>query len=661
MSLHVTRFSGVVLAGGADSRSTDELLRADSVDIDPRGAIVAASDNTDFAPLLDFSGAKFQQLLALHPISGVGATQIFAVGTGVSNIGFAYLFALVSRHQAGAVPWVGGSLFGGVYPPHDVLPLGCYVSCATLPGQFQVKFPGQPIEFITPFYVNIGAREGTAPIVAPGLYAVFKSASSATITATQIAYFDALGTGPDGELAVSTNGASVGTMSRQLRPRGILAHNGYLFLWGFDGDDTSKNDGPNLVMFCNLGNPLKYGNDNGDDQTVDRVFTDSDRMFLGAAGELIRAGISYRGRAFFGTDRGLHFISGFGRDSFLTDGSTPIVGKFNVTGPGSLVIGPDDLLYGLGDDGLWSFDGNGVPSPEFLKLRDVLGNSPGYWDCLWTDPTTGGAVPGTTNKDLVWMATDTQRGQVLIGIPYCNGRSGGRGADTVVVKFHPHTKGFTREVFRNVSMTAAGYFRRASGDTETRFMGLSNSGAKATIQRYGFVSPSLGTAVMPSEKPRLTFGEYAPFGPDGRGIVRRVYVTLSWDPSRALPLTFAVAVFADQSESDRFLITLSPTAPALPSANDLWLDTSNTAAGLGNSTASTTVAPIGGYLLNYWNGLDWKQISGSSGQGSRATLALPLKRRMAARFTFDVDCMAAAGRFSIEGFGFVPPAGDKDA
>lgn len=300
-------------------------------------------------------------------------------------------------------------------------------------------------------------------------------------------------------------------------------------------------DGPARVMFSNLGRPLKWGFDNVAALGTDRLYTDSDAIVLGDAGELLRGAIKWEGKLIFGSNKGLHFISGYGRDSFLSDGATPIMRSYNVIGPNAMVEGPDKLLYGVCEQGLWCLPSLGaVPLPLFEQLRDFKSRSNGYWDLIWTDYTrSAAAYPGVTNQDLVWMAVDWERQQVIVGIPWCSIANGyGYGTDTVILKYHVKGGGFTRQQFTGVQYTAAGYFRSESQQAACRFLGTATA-AKATVQRYGYkaVSNVLGWAfdaagsspVLPTVLPKVRFGPYLPFGPDAEGVVKRLYAVLSWD------------------------------------------------------------------------------------------------------------------------------------
>lgn len=665
MTLHVPSFGGgVVLEGAADTRRIDEVLEADSLDIGPRGALVCTAGVTDYVTILDGDAVPvpWSRLYAIFSnISGLNIGQVLVIGEGSSRgdpawpIGPAYLLRVIERVGMGS-PISGTLIVQTANVPFAVPQApaveGVIVTGVSFPGVYQGSLAKQN-NFA---FFNLGAREGFAPNsnVAFGLYVLLSEVGSSAFGVAPIVNFDALGTGPFGIVAG-------GTHSKQLRFRGIVAYNNHVFGWGYDSADTTDQEGPARVMFCNLGNPFKWGNDNIA-AAGDRAFTDSDAIVLGDAGEIVRGAIKWAGKLFFGTNRSLHFIAGYGRDSFLTDGATPVMRAYNIVGPTALIEGPDRLLYGVSDQGLWRFAGGGDPEPLFLKLRDFAGNSKGFWDLIWTDPTRlPDAYPGTTNQDLVWTAVDWERRQVLVGIPWCSSVNGyGYGNDTVVIKFHVETGGFTRQVFPGVQYTAAGYLRREGQEPEARFLGTGTLGF-ATIERFGYRASPASTIPLPSLLPRATFGYYAPFGPDGDGVVRRAYLTLSWEQSLSLPIVFQVTSTIDQSQIDSFALYIQPGAPAaLP--GDYWLDTSQSDISLGNATAAPTIPARGGYLLKTLNeDGDWLTIAGQGAKGTRVTIQLPLTRIVGTRVTMQALCTAASGRFQLEGFGMNPGEGEAAA
>ncbi len=664
MGLHVSSFAGgVALLGSADTRAVDEVLLADSCDIGPRGGLVCASDVSPYLTLDDLGTvpAPWSRLYGLLEASGATYAKIIAVGSGLfagmpdANALFCLPFDREGESSpVSATPM--GTHIGSTAP-------GVYVTSAVFAGTFYMAPTiGTPVA-INVFFVCVGAREGYAPNTALGLFLVIFNPDGTINSLTAIGQFDALGTGFYGELSLA--GVAHGTLAQQLFFRGIMAYNNFIMGWGFDSADTVNGDGPCRVMFCNIGNPLKWGNDNitPPPPEVNRLFTDSDAIGLGGAGEIIRAGLVIFGKAFFGTNRSIHFIQGFGRDSFITNGAIPVMKSFNVVGPHAMIEGPDRLMYGVCDQGLWQYDGYNVPVPLFQKLVDFSGRSVGYWDEMWTNTAAvPNTYPGGTNQDLVWMASDYTRQQVLVGIPFCNASSGvGQGNDTVVIKYHIRGGGFTRQVFPGVNYTAVGYFRREGQENEARLFGTATAG-QTTIQRYAYQASLADTPVMPMILPDVELGYYSPFGPDGQGVIQRAYLTVAWqDAAFSLPLVFGVTFMVDQATVDRYTLYIQASEPSAPSTGDCWLDTSQSNQSIGNARASANVPAVGGYLFNVFDGGRWLQIAGQGTKGFRTTIPLPLIRRTGCRITVQLACLAAAGRFEIEGFGMDPGAGVPDA
>jgi len=162
---------------------------------------------------------------------------------------------------------------------------------------------------------------------------------------------------------------------------------------------------------------------------------------------------------------------------------------------------------------------------------------------------------------------------------------------------------------------------------------------------------------MPSRLPVVSAGPYAPFGPEGQGVVRRCYLTFSWQQATSLPIVFRVTTTTDQAPVNDYLLTVDQNAPAAPSAGDCWLDTSGTDQSIGNALAGVDIPATGGFLLKTWSSGAWLVIAGQGAIGTRASLPLPVKRRTGTHYTVDVETIAAAGRFQFEGLGFDPGAG----
>lgn len=662
MTLRINAFGGgVVLNGSADQRLVTEVAQADALDLGTRGALTATSTAEPYANVLDFLGNVITPVMGCLPVSGATFSRIAVIGIGADDTAAdTYVYAMIDR-DAGAspvytYPYVAGSSFDA-YTVAFLLS-GVTVTGTVFSGTYDVRFLPAATSQVGIFLVNLGSREGRTPRQGPGLYVWVTDTSGTTQVLYPISQFDALGTGPSGEYAVDSGLA--GTNAVQLRFRGIVGYNNHVFGWGFDNEDTVLGDGPCRVMFCNIGNPLKWGNDNIAAEGTDRAFTDSDSIVLGSAGELVRAGLAYRGRCWFGTNRGLHFIAGYGRDSFLTDGSTPVMKAYNVVGPYGLVEGPDGLMYGLSDQGLWSFDGSGLPVPLFEKLVDLNGFSNGYWDLLWDDPAGTPGWPGLTNKDLAWLAVDRERQQVLVGIPYCDATLGyGEGEDTVIIKYHPRTGGFTRQVFEGIAYNAAGYFRAEANQPETRFL-LDSTPGDVVVHRYGYAATQAAAPPMPDPLPVFSAGPYALFSPDGAGVVPRAYLTLSWE-SGALPLVFTILVTVDGVTVSDYTLTVGATTPASPAQGDVWVDTSGTDTSIGNASAGLNIPAEGGNIAFIRNSSAWAHLAGLGATNERQTIPLPLNRKSGARIMVTATCTAAAGRFTVEGLGWEPGSGSQAA
>lgn len=634
---------GVVLFGSPDAQHPDEVAGADSYEIGPRGQLVATSDVSDYYTLKDVQAVPvaWTALHGLGSLTSASLPFILAVGEGKDvTPTLKYILAYI-RRQSEAVPIPAAQTFTFDAPAVVPNAHGVYVTSQQFPGlYFAANF----------VLVNIGAREGNYPVTAPGLW--FLALNPATGAGYQV-------NGGAAQSCLGIGTGAAGTHAVQLFFRGIVGYNGFAWGWGFDSADATNGDGPNRVMFSNYNNPLMWGNDN-QSVAADRAFTDSDAIVLGDAGEIIRAALKWNGKLYFGTNAQVHYIAGFGRDSFLTDGANPVAKSYNVVGPQALIEGPDKLMYGVADQGLWNYDG-ATFTPIFQKLVNFAGHSPGYWDLMWNDPTLALGNPGRTNQDLVWTAVDWERFQVLVGIPFCNATLGyGIGTDTVVIKYHPRTGGFTRQVFLGQTYTAASYVRRAGQQRESRILGTATTG-KATIQRYGYQVTPTTSPILPTQLPVVQFGPYEPFGSDGSGVVRRCYLTIAWESSASLPLVFGIVTTADVSVLNSFALTISQTAPASPAAGDVWLDTSQTDTSIGNATAGVTVPATGGYLAKTYSGTAWRFIAGSGEEGTRATIPLPLARRTATRVTVTATCLTATGRYQIESLGLEPGGGTPNA
>ena len=267
--------------------------------------------------------------------------------------------------------------------------------------------------------------------------------------------------------------------------------------------------------------------------------------------------------------------------------------------------------------------------------------------------------PGKTNKDLVWMVNDYRRDQILIGIPYCNATTGaGQGNDTVIIKYQlpndeDRSGGFTRQVCPGVIYTAATYLRAYGQGPESRFLA---NGTTAQIGRYAYDED--GSAIMPSVLPTWEVGPYAPFGPDGVGVVRRLYFVLSWIFGITFPLVFRITIQIDDVTSDQITLNIGYFPLTGASEGDLWLDISQTNRSTGNATAGTGIAATGGYLLNTFHDGAWQLVPGHGGKGQRITIQIPVTRRPGTRYTVAFAALAATARFEMEGVGFDAGSGE---
>lgn len=623
---------GVVLEGSPDSQRVDELSACDSYDLGPRGHLVAASDVTDFANLL---GGFATQLAPIYGMTALASPQ-------------QPLLVFLGRR--------GTEMHANSILPNGTSDVGTILSTSNPLAGFIATFAVFPYvdkdgvqQRVT--LMNLGARSFQEPNDYPGLWVgLYDGSSPFQQQIVAISNFDALGTGPMGEFGG-------GTMSRQLAFRGVIAYNNHAFGWGFDSRDTTG-DGPNRIMFSNIGNPLKWGRDpqeqailDGDPET-DRLFEDSDAIELGGSGDAIRAACVWAGKLWVGTNTGLYYVEGFGRESFRTNGSLPMATSRNVIGPHAMIEGPDRLLYGVSDEGLWRTNGGEV-HPVGDKLRDFGGFSNGWWDLIWTDALgTALAYPGRTNQDLVWMLNEPLRKQVWVVIPYCDSVNGyGYGLDTVVIKYHTQTGGFTRQVFLGQALTAGTVFKREAVAEEQIFV-CDSADTDGNVKRYGYKATHASSPVLPTEKPTVTFGPYAPFGPNGTGVMRRKYLTIAWQGD-ALPLVFSLTITIDGKEQTPITLTIGPGEPSSPADGDRWVDTSGTDTNIGNLNAGTIIpADPGRFLVKRYKASwsKWVTISSGGQHGTRVTIPIGFPPSRGTRFTMECENTAASDRFQVENF-----------
>jgi hypothetical protein len=648
--LHLPSFAGgIALEGAQDTKRADEMLVCEEFDIGARGALVAASGLEDYSTMKDTVPATLARVIACGSVIGAASTventRAFVVGDGTFGGVARYALARVSASNAGAtttaVPLISAATPANQHAQVSLVPFS-YTSAAGVE--------------MRPVFVCIGPREHAGgPAAWPGLYVSYVDGAGVE-QLEPISKFDALGTGALGEFLGGTNG-------KQLYFRGVGLYNGHGIGWGFD-DTASTKEGPARAMFSNPTNPLKWGNDDKAASGADRAFTDSDAIPIGDVGEVIRAGYVWRGRFWFGTSRQLHYLEGRGRDSFLTDGSRGVRNSASVVGPYALKEAPDSHLYGVqSGTGLWRYDG---ASFEMVgkKLRDVYGHSLYYWDHLWNDPTWGGGgYPGPTNIDLVWLLPLEDERQVWVVIPYTNAAAGyGSGSDTVVLKYHVDTGGWTRQVFAGLILLAGCEIPKNAKAMRTVFV-TALSGV--TLRRYGHRDTLTDSPPMPARAPAMEI-EWTPYGPDGKGVDRRCYLTLDWESASSLPLTLKVTRTVDgdagtsadglDAATNRVTVTIGTAGHASPEEGDCWLDTRGTDGNLGNGVAGTLVRRTNDYVFKRYRRGAWTLAPGAGQRGTRATIALPMFSVRGARVKLRVEQIAAAGRWSLEGLGLRPKA-----
>lgn len=633
---------GVVLAATAEGLNTDELQKADGVDLGDRGQMISAALESFYTNIDASAGV----LNPLNPIYGIfaalWAADVQCVVAGAQNGGGGHIFARFDPATEGAS--VPGAKIEGGFSISLINPHGHIATFATFP---YVKAGVQ----IRPLLMNVSARLPELP-GSVSIGCVVLTFAAGVYTWRFLNQFDTLGTGTIGEFAGGTKG-------KALFFRVIEAYNNHIFGAGFDNSDVNK-DGQNRLMFSNTANPLKWGNDNLAAVGGDRDFADTDAILVGGAGEIVIALRSAGGRLWIGTNRGLHWLQGFGRDSFITDGTTAIAKALDVIGPNALQEGPDGILYGCSSRGLWAYDGEVVHL--YKKLVDPNGHSIGYWDLIWYDATqAAGAYPGRTNADLVWLLSVPELKQLWVVIPHCNAAAGsGIGIDTVIVKFHTQTGGFTRQVFLNKTFTHGVVVKRSAVNPDAILFVHSPVVPSAnSIYRYRY--RALATDSPASVPMSIIAGEYSPFGPDGSGVCRLAYLTLSWENVAALPVVITLTPFVDQQQLENVVVSIQVAAPGAPADGDLWLDTSNTDTNLGNSVAGAFTVAAGDYILKRWiaSWAKWVVVPGGGGEkGTRATIPIAFRPVRGARIKFGAS-VAAAGRVAIEVLGQKPELVDE--
>lgn len=632
---------GVVKSASAEAMQTNELQQADGADIGDREQLISAAVAAAYTNLKDAGGVN--NLAPLFGLwAGLWAQDVQCLLVGKGKDGGAVDRYIVFRFQPDGEPnpvnFASAHVLGA---PAAVNVLnGAIATFASFPyvlNAFQIR----------PVVICIAARSPEDPRHGCELL-VLQFIGAGVYSLRLASYFDSLGTGAGGEFVA-------GTKSKKLYPRGVCAYNNHIFCWGFENSETTSGDSPARLMFSNLGNPLKWGNDDILAPGVDRDFSDTDAINIGEGGEQITGCLAANGKLWIGTNRGLHYLSGYGRDTFKTDGTTGIAKALDVVGPNGLCEGPDGDLYGCSTRGLWKYDGQVQHIGG--RLIDPKKHSNGYWDLIWSDVTRGDGWPGRTNADLVWMMTDREHWQVWVVIPFCNATTGaGYGTDTVVIKYSVLTGGFTRQVFVGVAFTAGMRIPRTSLTPETILLANAPSaGGGTSMYRYRYRSTP--TAIPASAPMTLTFGEYAPFGPNGRGVNRVCYFTVEWEDGAALPIVAALNMYIDQGLVDTMTLTIGGAVPpAAPADGDVWLDVTGTDFSIGNLSAGVLIPATSDYILFRWKASwgKWVRVPRAQGmKGTRATIPIAYNAAPGTRVKITA-AFTSAGRVTIESLGIGP-------
>jgi hypothetical protein len=641
--LHVPSFeSGIILAGSADAQATTELKVCDNLDIGPRGQLQSVASAVDFQVCNDQQGVP-QPFARAFGIGGVrfgsAAAKAVVVGLGRNAVpADRWFFGQINVEDAkgydGAflVNDVAGAPLVPLVRIYKGLPYTQDPQVTFAPFSFVTSGTGTPANTqVRLFFINLGARyPDAAPREMPGLYVMIWT--GAAYAYDPIGRYDALGTGIIGEFAG-------GNQAKQLYFRGIEAYNNHLFGFGFDQSEAAAGEGPSRLMFSNVGNPLKWGNDDKAAAGVNRAFSDTDAITVGGAGEVITALKASKGRLWIGTNRGLHYLSGYGRDSFKTDGTTGIANSLDVVGPNALCEGPDGMLYGVSSKGLWCY-ANGEVNLVFNKLRAFDGSSPGYMDLV----KNIGAFPGPGDPvlDRIWLRSEPKLQQVWMVIPAVNASTGiGHGFDTVIIKYHVWSGGFTRQIISGINWM--GGCDLPQGVTNVEHTIVAQYGSAQTTADYGTGAPPVGQ--------KVSFGEYSPFGPDAEGVCRAFFLTLSWPDAGALPIVMTFRPIQDGIPGAVNTITIGNAVPAGPVDGDTWLDTSGTDTNIGNATAGAIIPATHSFVQKTWIAAwnKWILAAGGGGQlGTRATIRVPFTGFAATRIRFDLT-VSSSERIQIEG------------
>jgi hypothetical protein len=643
--LHVPAFKGVVLEGSADMQRPTELQECDSYMIGPRGELVAASDLTDYARAMDLQGAAapWEWVAGVDVKAFTGTSRILAVGYGL-NAAAARRFLLGYVHPSGSegTNLTNVAAVNATLAVPDDIPMVTFVRYPFVIGTAQVNL----------LLICVAAREHVWDMATyPGLYAEWGYSDGVTphvFQHSRIDNWDSLGTGPNGRFAG-------GTQAQPLYPYWIAAYNDHVFYAGFDNTPANKR-GPNRLGFSQARNPLAYGDDNIA-PSGDRDFSDTDAYTVGGAGEILRAGTSWNGKLALGTSEDLHFLEGTGRDYFAINFATGQRKSVHVLGPHGLIEGPDGVLYGVSKYGLWGYDGS-PPDQVGRQLINPWTKSVGWWDLIWQDGSAAArGTAGPTNQDLVWTARVGR--EIWIGIPFCNASTGvGKGTDTVIVRYNVDTGGFARQVFTGKTILGARPLDGAADHDGRLGVPVATSDTANQIKRYARKSAVSDSPIMPAVLPKVTFGEYAPYGPNGVGTLRRLPLTLSWESASALPLAFSATLSVDQQDVATYKLSIRATAPSSPATGDLWLDTSGTDAVIGVANSSPLHAAAADFVLKQWDAprAAWRHLPGAGGKGTRATIPLTFPGVRGTRIKLRLVCDTGTGRYQLEGLGQKPTA-----
>lgn len=651
-SIHLPTFGGgIVLAGSPDTAQSDELSVCDEFDIGARGELVPTSSLSNYTTAKDLQATP----VVFGDTYGVGTNEYgtgidaYVLGNGVDPVAAPPGQLMLARFDP--------STEGAVIASANIYDMGTHYTNAHPLATF-VSFPyAKGGAQIRPIFVNAGHRVG-ASAVSAGLYVMTYEAG--VYVWRSIAAYDALGSGNLGETFPG------GTKASPLYFRGIAAYNNHLF--GFGGGASA-----NRIMFSNIANPFKWGNDNLA-AAGDRLFSDTDAIVVGDGGEIITAACAHARRLWIATNRGLHYIEGYGRTSFLTDGAHGMQKSLDVVGAHAMIEGHDGALYGVSRKGLWRMGGEDGIEHIYRKLVDYAGRSIGYWDCMWTDTTRAAGMPGKSNTDLVWLMNYEDARQIWVVIPWVNAAAGyGYGTDTVILKYSTDTGGFTRQVFTGVVLMHGMAIPQSTGAPARNIIALGN-GAAQNVRHFAKRTGAVTTSAPFSSSTVFKTSDHAQFGADGVGVYRKGYLTIAWE-SDSEPIVLRASMYVDGELADscRIFIRASGAADGIVIADatigDLWLDTSGLDTSLGNATAGANIEASADYILRTLRASGWMNLPFGGQKARRATIPVAFKPRRGARVSYKIEggiaaplgggtsgVVATVGRYSVEGFGSKPTA-----